>query len=152
MQTFLPYPDFKECARVLDNVRHNKQIVECQQILDCLLDPTKKGWQNHPAVKMWRGHETALCTYMALAVAEWQRRKYAAGTYKKQHGSWIAVIDKWHKGTRTHLFDLTVLNVPWLGREDIHSSHRANLIRKDPTFYGQYGWTEEPAEGYVWPV
>ena len=31
MQTFLPYADFVECARVLDDKRLNKQIVEAEQ-------------------------------------------------------------------------------------------------------------------------
>jgi hypothetical protein len=36
MQTFLPYPDFRESARVLDNKRLGKQRVECLQILQTL--------------------------------------------------------------------------------------------------------------------
>jgi hypothetical protein len=40
----------------------------------------------------------------------------------------------------------------WLGDESIHASHRSNLIRKDPKFYAQYGWSEGPDLPYVWPV
>ncbi len=54
MQTFLPYPDFAESARVLDNKRLGKQRVEVLQILNVLTDSTRKGWRNHPAVAMWR--------------------------------------------------------------------------------------------------
>lgn len=32
MQTFLPTPDFLETAKILDNKRLNKQIVEAYQI------------------------------------------------------------------------------------------------------------------------
>jgi hypothetical protein len=41
---------------------------------------------------------------------------------------------------------------PWLGREDIHESHRSNLLRKDPEFYGEL-FPDTPADlDYVWPV
>jgi Pyrimidine dimer DNA glycosylase len=39
MQTFLPYPDFVACARVLDSRRLGKQRVEALQILRALLVP-----------------------------------------------------------------------------------------------------------------
>lgn len=54
MQTFLPYPSFRESAKCLDNKRLGKQRVECIQIIKAINNP-KYGWQNHPAVKMWRG-------------------------------------------------------------------------------------------------
>jgi hypothetical protein len=38
----------------------------------------------------------------------------------------------------------------WLGNEDFHSSHRANLIRKDQSFYSKYGWLENPSDPYMW--
>jgi hypothetical protein len=61
MQTFLPYKDFKKSAKVLDNKRLGKQRVEAFQILNILLGRTKtKGWRNHPAVLMWKGHSNAL--------------------------------------------------------------------------------------------
>jgi hypothetical protein len=40
----------------------------------------------------------------------------------------------------------------WLGREDFHASHRSNLIRKDPIWYGQFGWTEPNNIEYIWPT
>ena len=38
----------------------------------------------------------------------------------------------------------------WLGKESFHSSHRANLLRKDYEYYSQFGWTENPEKPYVW--
>lgn len=32
MQTFLPYPDFRQSAKVLDRARLGKQRVECLQL------------------------------------------------------------------------------------------------------------------------
>ena len=38
----------------------------------------------------------------------------------------------------------------WLGKEEFHSSHRANLLRKDYEFYSKYKWKENPKSHYVW--
>jgi len=38
----------------------------------------------------------------------------------------------------------------WIGNEKFHSSHRANLLRKDYEYYSQFGWTENPEKPYVW--
>jgi hypothetical protein len=37
-----------------------------------------------------------------------------------------------------------------LGNEDFHSSHRANLLRKDKEFYSQFEWGENPEDPYLW--
>ena len=75
MQTFLPYQDFDKTASVLDSRRLNKQILECYQILKVLNNPDPKaGWRNHPAVKMWRGHENALFDYTLAMIREADRR------------------------------------------------------------------------------
>lgn len=70
MQTFLPFPDYDKSARVLDDRRLGKQRVECLQILKALTIPSY-GWQNHPAVKMWRGWEMQLCSYASYILDEW---------------------------------------------------------------------------------
>jgi len=62
VQTFLPYPDFGETARVLDPKRLGNQRSEALVILRVCRIPTY-GWQHHPAVRMWRGHEDALICY-----------------------------------------------------------------------------------------
>lgn len=83
MQTFVPFDDLLRTMRVLDRARLGKQRVEAYQILATLLPiPTlagtaRLGWRNHPAVKMWRGHETALASYGLAACTEWSSRGYA---------------------------------------------------------------------------
>ena len=62
MQTFLPFADFAETARVLDGRRLGKQRVETLQILRALRVPGY-GWRHHPAVGMWAGYEEALARY-----------------------------------------------------------------------------------------
>ncbi len=48
MQTFLPYPDFKESFRALDSKRLGKQRVEAFQILNAIMGrPRKDGSPKH---------------------------------------------------------------------------------------------------------
>jgi hypothetical protein len=73
VQTFLPYPDFVRCARVLDGRRLGKQRVEALQICNAL-DRDHGGWIHHPATRMWRGYEPALVAYGVAITREWIRR------------------------------------------------------------------------------
>lgn len=137
MQTFLPYVDFHQTAKVLDNKRLGKQRVEAFQILKVLLDPTsKQGWRNHPAVLMWKGHEKYLCFYMNEMIMEWVQRGFNN-----------TMVVPWGL-----LPDSPLSSPGWMGDPAFHASHRSNLLRKDPVHYGQFGWTEPPTLEYVWPV
>lgn len=138
MQTFLPYPDFSRSVRSLDRARLGKQRVECYQLLRVLTGATR-GWGNHPAARMWRNHEGALFYYLLAVCDEWSLvRGYQDSVRDKA----IAVMEGWS-------FDATMPD--WLGREDVHRSHRANLVKKFPEHYvPQFGNLEW--EDYVWPV
>jgi hypothetical protein len=138
MQTFLPLPDFQESARILDDSRLGKQRVEMYQIIRTL-DGVTKGWRNHPAVRMWRGYEPMLLRYGLVVCDEWDARGYADTVRGKLE------IHRRETGG-------PLLAPPWLGDEAVHASHRSNLLRKDPEFYGRYGWREPPDLPYVWPV
>lgn len=148
MQTFLPYRKFESSARVLDNRRLGKQRVEAMQIMGALVKlqvhtntPTI-AWGNHPATLMWKGNEFALMSYQEAVCREWRRRGFNDTCLEKT--------------TRMFMLLPQVSQLPhapkWLGKKALHSSHRANLLRKDPDHYGQFGWPEEPAEGYWWPT
>ena len=63
VNTFLPWPDYNKTAKSLDDKRLGKQRVEALQILRANLGLTK-GWRNHPAAVMWRGHEGSLIEYI----------------------------------------------------------------------------------------
>jgi hypothetical protein len=49
MQVFMSEYTFEESAKVLDNKRLVKQLLEGRQILAALAGQTK-GWRSHPAV------------------------------------------------------------------------------------------------------
>lgn len=121
MQTFLPLPDFKDTARVLDYRRLGKQRVEAWQILKTLaLGESAKGWRNHPAVLMWRGHENALNLYGREMCLEWRERGYVDN-----------MLDRFVCVGRVTL-------PKWLGDSRLHLSHQSNLIRKYPEYYREH--------------
>lgn len=134
MQTFLPYSSFRNSAICLDRLRLGKQRLETMQILNTLLG-LSDGWRSHPAVKMWRGYEAALWLYGQTMIGEWEARGYKNNMVLP--GTFAAK-------------DLKM--PPWLGDERVHASHRSNLLRKDPLWYGQFEWQDDPAAAYVWPV
>lgn len=131
MQTFLPYSEFDRSMQVLDPKRLGNQVYREGMTL------LRGGWSNHPASKMWRGYEPALAYYLWCGVAELQRR---GKDYTDR---------PWYHELLT--YDMTSKGPPWIGDDRVHSTHRANLLRKNYGWYSQFGWTEQPSEGYYWP-
>jgi hypothetical protein len=86
---------------------------------------------------MWRGYEHALCTYATAICDEWITRGY-----KDAQRAWFE--QQLRELLRTG-------DPPWLGEPAFHASHRSNLLRKDPEWYGQFGWQEASTLPYVWP-
>jgi Pyrimidine dimer DNA glycosylase len=149
MQTFLPVADFAESARLLDSPRLGKQRVETLQILRAIELPDY-GWATHPAVRMWRGRTPALVAY-GLAMARIWRERGFADTTEPQIGEFAPDV----VGVPQEALAGAGLLPSWLGDEQLHRSHRSNLIAKDPGFY-RHRFTErfgpEPDDlPYVWP-
>lgn len=136
MQTFLPYKNFLTSAKCLDYKRLGKQRVEAWQIYQALINPAY-GWQNHPAVKMWKGHEYALLKYGMIICFEWLARGYRDTMMKKFWGE----IVKYEAED----------GPSWLGNREFHRSHKSNLLRKDKKFYKKYKWNVPTTLPYVWP-
>lgn len=133
MQTFLPYQNFFKSLRCLDNKRLGKQRVEAMQILSALEPGSTSRWRNHPAVRMWQGYEAALEAYHNIAILTW--------------------IDRGFNNTmKLKAADPELIEIPpWL-TETFCKAHRSNLLRKDPIFYGKYGWNVPDNLDYIWPV
>jgi hypothetical protein len=164
MQTFLPYESFTESAKVLDNRRLNKQIVECKQILlanlcgpyqsrelttsawkSCTyeefmstpkINTRKTPWYNHPATKIWRSFENQLCYYAIFCCYEATNRGIKV-TLKKFFENTYGI---------GHNFGYP----PIIGYEPFHASHRSNLKRKDPVYYAAF--TEPTNLPYIWTL
>lgn len=136
MQTFLPYADFTKSAVCLDMRRLSKQRVEAKQIWLALNDPTY-GWQNHPAVKMWRGHKDALAHYGVAICTEWRKRGYNDTLLPWfQLRAWI----------------LDPCYYPQWRTLEFCRSHQSNLVRKDAVHYRAY-FPDVPDDlPYIWPT
>ncbi len=139
MQTFLPYPDFAESAKVLDYKRLGKQRVETFQLLNAIRGVDKfgepkqhKGWVNHPAAVMWRQYVPALHMYGRAMTLEWINRGYND-----------TMLDRFEVYSD---FELPY----WFGREDFHISHQSNLLRKDFEFYASSFVGVPDNLPYVW--
>jgi hypothetical protein len=126
--------------------RLGKQRVECKQILMALeagpVKVTEQGikktaWYNHPVTQMWRGYEQTLIRYSIVICEEWIERGY--------NDSLLEYFTK--KATRKRR------RLPsFLGNEGFHKAHRSNLLRKNPSYYESFGWSEPPDLPYIYPV
>jgi hypothetical protein len=158
MQTFLPYPNVWASAKCLDNRRLGKQRVECKQILLTLGvdvgehrgNPASR-WRNHPAVRMWRGHELSLAEYAEIMCAAWQHRGFR-DTLREQFREVADRLNQAVLGNKRFVFSSPGSSPNWLGYNRLHASHRSNLLRKDPIHYGQFKWKETPDLPYWWPI
>lgn len=136
--TFVTHSSLTMCAHVLDNARLGKQRVEAYQILRTLRGHSH-GWKNHPAVKMWRGYESALGLYMNAMIDEWVARGFRNTMQKEE----------FIQGTPPPKFPW------WFTWEPLQMSHRASLIRKMPSWYlSKFEDSvshEYIVHGYIWP-
>lgn len=140
MNTFVPYADFVKSAKVLDNSRLNKQVLETVQILRVIdKEYPTKAWQNHPAVVQWHGHEIKLAMY-GLAM---EKEANDRGIKANQKLEFLAKIKKYTSEGKNSDYPA------WWGFEPMHASHRSNLTRKDAVHYGQY-FNDEAGKPYIW--
>lgn len=157
MQTFLVDTDYSKTASALDNKRLNKQALEAWQIMmtNLRLDPQgefrePKGWRNHPAAKMWAGHEVELLKYIEAMTTEWVSRGYKTTILDKAKAT-IEVARKQglleDEGRPQWMGTITFM--------DLTSSHRLALLAKNYQWYSQFNWPEDPGYEpteyeYVW--
>lgn len=134
MQTFLPYANYYRSASILDKKRCWKQVIEAYQILNAL-DKPGAAWYNHPATRMWRGYRSALEFYYNTFYHECIN-----------HHKIKTVKMRPIEPTKAYV------KPPWSDYEPLYESHRSNLLRKNPEFYGQYNWKEPIDLPYLWPV
>ena len=134
MQTFLPYANFTATAKCLDYKRLGKQRVEAYQIHKIVSgERVTGGWINHPAVLMWHGYEDALALYQNIMIDKWVSRGY------NNNMLYLPIADDYE--------------IPWwIGNDDLHNSHKSNLLRKDIEYYSQYDWDIDSTLPYYWPV
>lgn len=137
VNTFLPYSNFQKVAKILDRQRLGKQRVEAKQLINILTDATnKKGWRNHPAVKMWKGYTDALKYYYNTIVKEWIERGY------ENNMAFYKIPKK--------------IKIPWFVKnKSLNLTHQASLLRKYPAYYKKIFKPPPPPKymiyTYIWP-
>ena len=140
MNTFVPYASVTQSAKVLDNSRLNKQVLETVQILRVLDNEYKtNAWKNHPAVVQWKDHEYKLAYYGLMMEREANKRGIKANQKEELKTKMYGYVEQGR----------TVEYPAWWGFEPMHKSHRSNLMRKDPSHYGQY-FNDEAGKPYIW--
>jgi len=143
MQVFMSEYTFEESAKVLDNKRLVKQLLEGRQILAALAGQTK-GWRNHPATRMFEGYEPALFDYLYYVAKEMEQRGYKTE-------------NNWNEIARLALVHFTVDSdyemPPWfVDRATLHSvvtTHRRSLYNKAPELYPQYEYEASIGADFV---
>lgn len=132
MQTFLPYKEFDQCAKILDNKRLNKQILESYQILKVLSGQSPSGaWRNHPAVLMWKNAEKSLRVYTKAMIKEARLRGIRTDKNEANIEALEAITGHlWGNGKPVWSESFHVNRVT--------ITHRTNLYRKDPIYYAKF--------------
>jgi Pyrimidine dimer DNA glycosylase len=146
MQTFVPYgSSFRSNAKVLDDKRLRKQGVECYQILRANRGLTK-GWVNHPATRMWAGHEQSLVSYTREIYREIIKRGFNGQL-------WGTIEDEFYDDS------IREVTPYWLGDTRVQITHRGRLYEKDPEFYDLFvPWADYRGQvccercNYYWPT
>ncbi len=129
MQTFLTNSDFHECARVLDNKRLWKQVLEADGLVR-IIKGERDDYKYHKITKMWWNYLDALTYYRNCILTEWLKRR----------------LDNQPK----LIFNEPSIMPPWIYNEEVLSSHRAALLYKNYEWYKQFGWAEKPIINYFW--
>jgi hypothetical protein len=133
MQTFFPHKNLAVTARSIDPDRLVNQIREGLTLI-------RGGWAGHPASVMWQGHMYALGEYLMVIQAEVVRRGGKTTSDRK-------ISDEMER-----LEAQGRLEKPWwVGWEPFHRSHRSNMLRKRPAWYGCLWPDETPDLPYLWP-
>ena len=92
---------------------------------------------------MWQPYLNCLIYYGMTVCKVWQEKGFRDSVWTDLYMMLDIPYDEGMKNTTYP---------SWLGSNKLHSSHRANLLRKDIGFYRKHGWTEQPREGYYWPA
>lgn len=141
MQTFLPLPDYLDSMRCLDKSRLGNQVWREGLTL------IRGGWPNHPASKMWRGHEFHLGLYLLAGCDVLLQR--SGKSYTSVREKILAEMQKFRDTGAPR----------WIGNDVFHASHRRALLFKNYEWYSQFKWKEHPDVpdemgklNYYWPT
>lgn len=113
-----------ETAEALDKRRLNKQIIECQQMLDAM--DGKKAWSNHPCTLQYRKHKEWLISYK-LCLENYMRKNEIGSTFWNNVAK--AITPDWHT-------------------EEYLSQMKRRLYTKDSNHYKQWAHLGESQQNW----
>jgi hypothetical protein len=148
MLIFMPYPNMRLTAHVLDNITLGEQLRATLLTLKILGDNPRIGGEHRYTVstRMWRGHHTALIRMANCVMNEITDRGYEPPTHlldSKEAMKAQKLPEEWL---------LEELHLPeWFDYTKLHASHRASLKDRHPHWYCQFGWDEPEISSLVWP-
>lgn len=122
MHTFLPKINFHASLRLLRDEELHQQRLDGLKVLEYLKDEDDD--PEDPCAESWRGFEYGLIVYTLAACSVWRlERRKTCSVWKE--------IKALEKGDPRKVYALP----SWVGDIDVHRSHRAELIRRAPSFY-----------------
>lgn len=138
MQIFIPFKEPLMVAKCLDKLRLNKQIVECRQIIDAI-EGRKKGWINHPVVKMYRPYKDWLLNY-SLCLAEYVKsEKYRETDYTSFFHSYRKAVH--------YSMEADKIRPPFI-IDELCTQHKKRLYTKNPIHYKEFSHFGESEENW----
>ena len=137
MQVFI-VGSILETAQVLDKKRLNKQIIECQQILDALNGA--KAWSNHPVVLQYRGYEKWLELYM-LCLVQYQK-SCNNSISENEKSDWIHLASEFS--------DKAFKHKPPFHNEEFFNQMKRRLYTKNSHHYSQWSKLGKSEENWYY--
>lgn len=117
MKMYIPVPDFRKSAQILDRELLRQTALECATALRSLTGVEKLrdwSWKSRPGIEMWRTYECALYTYFSILNVEMVTR-----------------------GMKPLLYPLPMIQncklvLPhWFGEHSFHVAQQSELIRTE---------------------
>ena len=116
-----------ETAKVLDNRRLNKQIIECHQIFDAISGA--KAWRNHPVILEYTNYVSWLILYTMILEA-YRGKKYSLA---EKFNEKISDVIK-----------------PPFHTEEFFNQMKRRLYTKNPQHYSQWSYLGESQENWYY--
>lgn len=153
IQTWLPFPNFRESAQALSDsdlelqryhVLHIIETLHLVETSDLPEEYDKTDVSDLSLVcNMWREYEMQLCEYGLEICDEWSvRNRIPDPLYQHiaKHLEWATSDD-------------ALMGTPqWFGNIDFHDSHKSALFRKNPEHYRETLGFDPRVDKIIWPA
>jgi hypothetical protein len=156
----LPYADFKRSAQVLSH----KDVVWQRDVAWNVLTRIISGDTVDSGVAMWKRYGLSLTTHTLILCDEMRARGFNEGLRDIVLARVCDVagvsVETLEATCHQDVLESDVVQeisgrrmLPfWFGRNEVHLSHQAELLRRNPPWYQQFRWAADKHTELVWPV